>query len=318
MEELDFIAKNVWEKKVDAEKAAFDVLTFVAKNRAYFHLLSLDYDALHDFLLEEYPHTISILKRFSPERGNFTCFYYMSLKAALQVYLRKSKKHIAEADSLGSVQELLYEEQDYNYEQDQPDLAVEAMCDTEQLRQITQNQLALKHQLMANTMKKKYFHINEQKNVHELRKMACLILFLKSCFFTDDKTLKKVSLLTGIDEEELFAMVEKLKKCLTKKIGRKEVCLKARDNAFFFHRRYRVERDNLDKNDNMYSKVRRCYEIQTEKWIANNKKLKTLSPIEPSNRDIGNILNISERKVAYILLAAEKNIDSLILREDAV
>ena len=143
------------------------------------------------------------------------------------------------------------------------------------------------------------------------QKQACLCLALKCCYFMDEKLVEKVSAATEVPKADLQQMLVTLESQMSRKIKRRERCIRRRDTAFFYHRKYMLELPHLDEGTALEEKVRTQLGIQTECWKEKNRQLQEVTHrIAPSNRVIAELLGLSPRRVEYILKKAAENIDN--------
>ena len=106
-------------------------------------------------------------------------------------------------------------------------------------------------------------------------------------------------------------MMAELKEKIALKMARRQETNNARDAAFFLRRKYRIQDRKLDDGGMLQQSISELFRKQSERWEKDNWKLETDFNITPTNTEIGEILNLSGRKVAYILKVARQKIDEI-------
>lgn len=316
MKKLEAIARQFKDGVIDSKTAAFEIIRLVQRNKGYFNLQSWDTETFDDFILNEFSHIITLLEQFDPEKASFSTFFYKALHVARSAYRRKQAALKLDEESSDCMKNLMSEDLAYRYEQNEAVLNVENACFEDELRQRMELSIKKKHAYLMNRMQKKYYHSCWDEKLEDLRRSACLVLFLKSSAVVDDSSVRNTSIITGISEEKLFSMVSELKEKIYKKLSRKDDVCRARDEAFFLRRRYRVQAAKKSTAEKCYQNVNRCYTFQSERWMKNNGRIEQEISIAPSNRDIGALLNVSERKVARILRMARLKLDQICLDKE--
>lgn len=315
MKELEEIAEVFLKGMISSREAAFRIVKLIDTRKAYFKLDEWSKDVSDDFLLTELPHIENLLKTFDPNKANFSTFFYKSISPSAHDYKRKLVSSIAEKESVNCMKALLYEEQDYRYAQNEAAMYVEAACTEDELRRSMARTTKNRRDLISNTIQQKFYHSTEDEKLEDLRRSACLILFLKSSAVVDDSSIRNTSIVTGISEERLFSMIAELKEKIEKKISRREDTSRVRDMAFFLRRKYRLQFLKLDKGGMMQKKMRDLLKTQSVRWRKNNWRLETDMSIAPSNKDIGEVLNVSQRKIARILKRARQKIEEIKMKQ---
>ena len=311
MKQLERIAERFRSGVLSSREAAFEIVHLIDNMKPYYNLENWRTEDCEDFLLKEIPHIENMLETFDPSRANFSTFFYRSFMPAARSYTRKKVSRLAEEESLNCMKGLLYEEHEYRYAQDEGEICVEAACEEEDLRRWMSERGRIKRDCIMNRMQKRYARSTEDEQIEDLRRSACLILFLKSSAVADDASVRSTSIVTGISEEKLFSMMTELREKLVLKISRRQNTNSARDNAFFQRRKYRIQDKKLDDGGLLKQRISELLRSQSERWRRDNWRLETDFNITPSNNEIGEILNISGRKVAYILRVARKKIDEI-------
>ena len=312
MEELEHTARMVSAGLMTDKEGTNEILKVLYTHKARFGLGRLDLDALHDFLLHEHAKLRRLLVLYRTESGfSFSGFLYSSIQRSLRIWRKRSARAAATEESAAQQHCLAYEESEYRYRQEE----FASCCEPQAAFDSGLHRHSQEARQSA-PLRTQTFRYNEKAD--KLRKAACLILALKSSYYLDYDIIKKVSKMTGIAEKKLASMVEEVNEGMRHKIIKHERCVRSRDTAFFFHRKYRRECSKLDSGSPLSRKTAQKYEKQTALWESRNEQLKTpLYSAVPSNRAVARILNIDDRKVASILQKARSTLlESGALSED--
>ena len=118
----------------------------------------------------------------------------------------------------------------------------------------------------------------------------------------DEDLIEKVSKFVELPSSELRKMLDQMNAQLGRKINRREICIRKRDSAFFYHRKYMLEMLHLNSDTSLSEKIKKSFAKQTKCWIEKNNCLKNAElRISPSNRAIAEVLGIRQRHFEYIL-----------------
>jgi len=135
---------------------------------------------------------------------------------------------------------------------------------------------------------------------------------LKSSYYLDEETITKVCSFTGVSKKEILSMQSRLNRTLGTKIKRRDSCIRCRNNAFYFHRKYSIELRNICPNSTWATLIQNKYSKQTQTWINKNTRLRRKDYyVSVSNCEIGKILNMDPRHVKYVINKAKENVDIL-------
>ena len=140
-----------------------------------------------------------------------------------------------------------------------------------------------------------------RKKEREMAEKAALILTLKSCHELNEEIVKNVSKFIHIDKTELQRQIDKLKEKSDYKAEQREIIIRRRDNAFFYHRKYLIELQKLRKGSSTFERVQKKYQQQTENWIKQNKLLSHRFVLSPSNVEIAKELGMQPRQVCFYI-----------------
>ena len=308
MEKLDFIARKLIDRKISADKAKNMLIQVIYENPAYFSMQSLNMDTIHSFLLWAQKRFYIIVSKYNPKKGNFSTYCKVSVQMCLRSYLKTVAKDSAKENS---IEELAQEEYYYQYNKQNDFISFESNTEETALSSATGIEYFTNIYLRGTGHHRTY-----QETVENLRKAACLILALKSCCYVDADIIRKVSKVTNLSETEISSLMEKTKIKVSCKIRKRNSCIESRNAAFFYHKRYFFESQRIVNDTCLSRQIKYRYENQTRLWKKRNELLrkKTYKAV-PSNTELAQILNVSDRRIAYILKSAQRNIDIISLKD---
>ncbi len=310
MTKLNIIAQEILAGKISLKEGGLKTMLVIYENRKYFGLYQLDKDTFHDFLLFEYEHFLRIFKTFDSRKGTFSTFYIHSMQNSLRAFIRRIAKRNAIENAYESSKSFFYEEQAYDYWHAETETLINIFDEDyfnasdyiskyESLRKKQRG----RSNKNRNKISDSFITREHRENFH---KTACLVLVLKSCFNLTDSLIKKASVLTNVSEDNLLKMAETAKEKTWSKKKAHDKIEQARDNAYFYSRRYQQEMMQME--DEMYKKSKQeKYLSQTKKWQERNNHLQNMScRITPTNKVIGQILHIPSHRVGYVLREIKK------------
>jgi hypothetical protein len=138
-------------------------------------------------------------------------------------------------------------------------------------------------------------------------KKLLLILALKSAYSITERQVALVSSFTGFDRAKLYELVERVKTSLGTKAEFREKMIESRNQAFFRKTKCRIELERLTQGTPQYVTVQKQLKFYSNLLDRKNETLRTKSGLMPSNRYIGELLDIPPRSVSRILETAVKN-----------
>lgn len=148
------------------------------------------------------------------------------------------------------------------------------------------------------------------KQQHTLRQHIALVVSLKLSYYLEEFHIAKLSELTGIGRDELETLRRQVIKTLDRKIKRRAACIRCRDNAYFFHRKYLLEQSRLNQNSSWAFIIAGKYRKQTLSWQHKNQSLsENQYKVVASNRVVGAVLGMKTRHVDYLLKKAKDIMD---------
>ena len=313
MKRLETLYQDMCDGKISVDRAQNIIIDVIYKNKCWFGLGAMEMDDLHDFLIYYMERVKNVVGSFNPNQGSFASYLYGSITNAIFSWNRRKKIKSLEEKSFGLIQELYFEESSGMY-------AVRdghVVCQESDMRHSVEE---------VEEFKKRYHPVDYSDNKHytykkglfkdrmeKLRKEAILILILKCCYSMKPDEIEKASVLLGMDIKELSEMIAKAREEMSAKKKILDDIKMARDNAFFFKRKYSMISDS--SNDAYRNEIIKEKEAKKDKkWRDKNTRLKRFRSITPSNITVSKILGMSDRHVKYIPKSAEKPIDNISLK----
>jgi hypothetical protein len=299
--------------KVDGAKRLMEIL-FIYKR--LFGLGSLDEDELSEFLIYQYYKLLGIFSRYDRRYGSFFSFLKGSVRCTYMTWHKQSVRNRTTNDTICISPEICFEESMSHYLLPEESLlSDEVACMEMQAPAQGCGQTALFRNIEGQPSRRYKNPLIEVYRIEDLRKSAALILLLKSSYYMNDDIISKVSNLSGVPVPKLTSMCSNIKRSLTHKIERRDSCIRCRDNAFFFHKKYMLEYSRIDRQTTWSRFILRKYNKQTATWIDKNEHLKrTEYSVSASNRVVANELGISPRKITYIIKQAKQNVDIISIK----
>ena len=236
--------------------------------------LSLRNDAKSEFLLYLQERIDSIFDDYEPGKILFRTYIWGLVKQTYQTWKRKRRKEYADEESIKKSLTSIYDDIiGKHYEQE-----IKSMDDDDE-------------------------EVKEQwkRKEREMTEKAALILALKSCYDIDEKLVESVSKFSHINKSTLFEKIEKMKEKSEHKIRRRNAIIRSRDNAFYYHRKYRIELSKLKEGTSSFERVQKKYQQQTERWIRQNNLLAHRYILSPSNVDVAGELGMKPRQVCFYI-----------------
>ena len=309
-DELERIASQFIKRKVSLEEAKNKLIMLVYSHPEAFGLGRLNKDTMHSFLLWTQKRIVQLLENYNSEISSFATYFRQSIYLCKKTFLRRLASNNAREQAMMELSPL--EEEAHEYQYNATEYSLTCCADDH----VLEGACVRYKDFATNLFDKKGVRWSTFEMKENLRKAACLILTLKACCYVDADIIRKVSSITKLSEEDITVLLDEVKKKVDRKIQKREYCIKSRDAAFYFHRRYRVESERIERGTDLSSSIQKRYERQTKIWKARVEQLKTPRYMAiPSNTDLAEVLNISSRKIERILHTAEKNIDTISLKD---
>lgn len=317
MRELENLSQKIANKEISCTEASLELMKFIFQKPKYFGLTNLDEEELMDFLMYNFQRSMTFLKKYDTATESFPSYVHSCIQRNYAAWVRIQKTKLAEEQSYSMLNPMNYENSLYNYTKNEKSYFFETNNeDLHTLEEISETSRKINEEYynLAHISSKKLSPaLQKIRKLYTLRREACVILAIKSCYHISDDLIEKVSLVSGYSFEELKKMIETASRSLKNKIRIHEQCLKRRDNAYYFHRRFQIQKETFDVNSAIADTISRKYKRQTESWKKANSLIINKRKVIPSNRTVAKILKISERHVEYVLRKAKENMDNISL-----
>ncbi len=271
--ESEIIAQQVLSGNKSAEDGARALMEIIYRNKKWFGLYKLDLDQTHDFLIAVFPKLVRLFSIYDPSIGAFTPFLYAAISSALTTWRRKIVRISMGEESIRLCDSINVEESNLQYDE----LEFASCSKPEEIYETKNPSAKFK---LSNSSRKSAGRgvkkaILSAANKKELQKKEiCLYLALKSSYFMDEDLIEKVSKFVELPSSELRKMLDQMNAQLGRKINRREICIRKRDSAFFYHRKYMLEMLHLNSDTSLSEKIKKSFAKQTKCWIEKNNCLK--------------------------------------------
>ena len=310
--EIEKLAQDVKTGRITAEQGARKLMEIVYCHKAFFGLSQLDEDQIIDFVIYQYPKFITVFRIYDIGCGTFMSFLQGSVRGTYATWKKRMARNSAVSSAANSAESLLYEEDEAKYRLPEEEFILkEEKAESEALCASPGAINSFRRTDGSVSTRYKDPRI-EKKRADTLRRTAVLILALKSSYFLDDSMLLKVSRYTGYSVNRLHKMCDRVNATLGKKIEHRNECIRCRDNAYYFHRKYMMESHNLNSRTTWAQFIAGKYEKQTKIWIAKNKNLSRKEyVVTATNKAVAETLGMNPRHVFYVIKQAKENVDIL-------
>lgn len=308
MQELENLAQKVLEKRITVEDAIRKLLDFIYRNKTWFGLNRLDEDELHDFLLDQYHVFNRLFNNYDSSRGNFTCYLFGNILQAYQGWKRTKARSMLKNRTLEEIECLRVKTEEYG---DFPDGSL-YVSDSPLIQELPVEDL----RRIISYQKRSGLRSEEggkNRAIDSFRQSAVLVLMVKSWYLIDLILLEKISLVTEIQVESLIEILDKTRRIMEKKGDKLNYVRQSRNQSYYYMERCKVI-GNLHYGMKLSQIINRKQDFHSQKWKKFNSMIKDQNRrLVPSNRIVGQILGMDQRRVQYILDKANKNMDILSL-----
>ncbi len=296
LEELIIHVRN---GSISYEEGANIIMEQVFIHKGLFGLSRLTEDELTNYLLFQHRNFIRLLKTYDGKYGTFFTYLKKTIEGSIRTWKKRTVRSRILENSITVSDQILYEEDQNKYP-----LPEEELIKAEEEKECVSTLEEDSDTRIKPWSKVKHHNLDRSKSF-------ILILALKASYSLDPQLIKKVSEATGVTEEEINRMAQEIKKTLANKIERREACLRCRDNAYYYHRRYQTEALHLLDGTNWAEVINSKYRKQTKTWIDKNRRLSLKEyTVSASNIAVGNALGLSPRHVAYVIKKCSENMDN--------
>lgn len=308
--EIEDIAKKVIEGSMSEQEGAKKLMELIFLYKRLFGLASLDEDQFTEFLLFQYDKLLRIFSNYNPAYGQFFTFLQGSIRGTYLTWRKQAARDKTALDTITISPSMTFEESMSHYALPGDSYSMNHVHSKgHSVHHSTYQPLSLRRNDGKLSCRYKNPSV-QRRRINNLRKDASLILTLKSSFYINEDIVEKVSYVSGVPAEKINDMCDKVKSSLKNKIDRRSACVRCRDNAFFFHRKYMLEYRRIDRQTIWSEIIHSKYKKQTKTWNEKNSRLQRKDyRITASNRLVGKILGITPRRVTYVIRQAQQNMD---------
>ena len=299
---LDFIPQKVESGRMTAKEAAMRILEEIYTNPGRFNLLDMDEDERSDFLLGILPKLQRIVQRYDKSLGPLGAYVFYSLPGFRLTWERKKyDMETAKRGARASVRSI-YED---SLER-RPMLVSEPRVAEPPVRLKKSEREKEEAPLIFRRIFNRRERFVESKKTF-LEKRAAVALALKSAWYIDDSTVKRLSAYCGCPSDCFAETVEKIRSLLLKKNERRLDLEKRRDKAWFFICKYRERLAGLEPNSNDWRKIKRKLEYQLASWKHKNAELSRGGmQMAPKISELARILRVHPNRISLFLKYAKK------------
>ena len=263
---IEQLPQFVQSGKISVQQGIARVMEEVYVHPERFGLLTIDEDDKGDFIL--YLHTTieTYFKLYDAHKSSFPTFLSTCIQTAFKAW-KKKKTHRQLADFT------ILQDEVITYEDRMEFYAKKAEHDA--------------------------LHTEESQPAH-LKKDDIMFIVMKHSYYVGEHLLEKISRYTKTDIEELRSKRAFIIEKMSKRIKNRHKLLETRNAQYFFHKRYRMELNNLEPTSPHFIKAMTRYRNHTKTWEQKNKRIEQNAyKIEASNKLVCQMLNVSERTVSY-------------------
>lgn len=292
---LDSLPEKWKNGEIGLDQAAMKVMEIVYTNPGRFNLLDMEEDERSDFLLETLPKFRGILERYDKSLGPLGAYVYYSLPGIRASWTRKKLDIAVGAKAAKASVRAIYEDvMEKNLRVAEPEPAQ------------SYGKMNACQPLVFRKIFGKRGRFLEPKNEFYMKRSA-LILALKSAWYIDDESVKRVSGCLGCSAEKLASAIAEIKDSLVEKNKKRERLVELRDRSWYFICKYRERLMELEPNSEDWIKTKRKLEYQLASWKSKNNRLQGgWSMVAPRNNDLAKLLRIKPYKVSLFLKYAQK------------
>ena len=298
-ETLDKIPQVLAEGGMTVDEAAMKVLEVVYTNPGRFNLLDMAEDERSDFLLETLPKFRRLLERYDKSLGPLGAYVYYSLPGWRFTWSKRFWDSASGKKGVGPSIRDIYED---TLER-RPLLVAEPRGAKK--RQGNGDSVSLVFKRVFGPVK---YSLEPREKVH--RQRSALVLALKSAWYIDDDSVKKVCGFCGCSSENMNQVLEKIKTSLVEKNERRQDMAERRDKAWYFVCKYRQRLAVLSPNSDAWKKVKRKLDYQLSSWKTKNRLLQGCRMnLTPRNEDLAKMLHLHPHRITAFLRYARKMAD---------
>lgn len=299
--ELDLIPQMLEQGKLTKEEAVMRVLGEIYTNPGRFNLLDMEEDARSDFLMSSLQKFEGIIGRYDKKMGPLGAYIFYSLPGIRLSWEKKMRVELAGKRIIKRNLRNLYEialeknERLSAEKTEEGSVKVSDACSEK-----VDEPLVFKRILGRRS------NLLEPKSVFYKRR-AAFVLALKSAWYLDDSSLKKICDYCDLPQDEVFKTARKIKKSLVERSEKRAQIEEKRDKAWFFICRYREQLAALKPSSDDFKTVKRKLDYQLNSWKNKTKILQSYQmTLSPRNKDLAKMLKIKAYRISVFLNYARK------------
>lgn len=315
MKEIEEIYKDFSNGTAGTEQTVSRLMEYVFVNKNYIGFGWIDEDSFSEFLIFLHSKLEKILRNYNCHEDSFMTYFLTVLKNTMRYRIKQSYRKKDSEVCFDDISRLDYEEEKHRYECSESSLEVNAETDEHTLEELVKEELFLDDDTKSGQPIKYRLILSKKLQERKHRKMAVLILALKSCLYLNERMIDRVALITGIKRTELCRMLAKAHQSLEEKRESLYKLTLRRNSAFFFRRKYMLQKLKVRGDKYKCELLAKKIENKNSTWERSLEMLnKKKCFFSPSNKAIAQITGMDERQISYIIRRAAKNIDNLSLK----
>lgn len=233
MKEIEEIYKDFSNGTAGTEQTVSRLMEYVFVNKNYIGFGWIDEDSFSEFLIFLHSKLEKILRNYNCHEGSFMTYFLTVLKNTMHYRIKQSYRKKDSEVCFDDISRLDYEEEKHRYECSESSLEVNAETDEHTLEELVKEELFLDDDTKSGQPIKYRLILSKKLQERKHRKMAVLILALKSCLYLNERMIDRVALITGIKRTELCRMLAKRTR-VWKKNGKVFTSSRSGETAHFF------------------------------------------------------------------------------------
>ena len=291
---FDDVKNGVIEKK----EALGMLGKFIQENYPMFGLHRFDEDFRAELLVSFFEKGEKLFDNYDPQKTDFFKFFFYYI-----IGLISSDRRYIARNSLKET--LLFEEDVVSYSTKERNYSIQNTFESKML--YSSKKSSDEYKPLSFEQLREIF----SKILAKSADKKILVLALKSCFYLTEIHIKKISELYNIDEVIMYDAIQYCKMSVISKSVKVQKILERRNYNYFHHRKCEKRITELDECvDKIESRIIKDRLVKLDgihynHWQALNRKFADgFLYLRPTNKTIGDLLNISVRQVSYYINCA--------------
>ena len=274
------------------------IIELVFKNPLYFQIGRLQSDLKSNLILLLYDSLDSVLKKYNEQYGSFVTYLAATINGLkIRCFRDFYRQSVNEITTYEYYRNSYLEDEDPVYNNSY----ISSLSEIDYLP--SKKEQKIYHYSTTNNQKeKKYNRLFGYQKI--------LIIVLKASYFLDHKMIEKIAPYTRLKATELEDMCLELYKSLEPRRIKYESQKQIINHEFVLKNRCYNELKYCTTGTFNYENKLKAQKFHTKRWKNMLTKKQNPSYLCPTNREIADILHISEDQVHYILHKYGKNKDS--------